>query len=181
MPPRCLPIKAQLPVVTAEIGDTWIHGVGSDPLKVARFRELCRLRRAWLAEGRVQSADPAFQAFSRALLMIPEHTWGMDEKTYLPDTATYAAPVFQAARSTPRFQAFEASWAEQRAYLDQAVAALGDTPLATEAPRRAGCADPTRARSRQASRRSTQPGGPWQTAHFAVGFDAASGAITALS
>ena len=33
-----------LPLVTQEIGDTWIHGIGSDPLKVARYRAVCRLR-----------------------------------------------------------------------------------------------------------------------------------------
>ena len=34
----------RLPVVNAEIADTWIHGVGSDPWKVARFRELAAAR-----------------------------------------------------------------------------------------------------------------------------------------
>ncbi len=35
----------QLPVIESEIGDTWIHGVGSDPGKVAAFRSLLRRRR----------------------------------------------------------------------------------------------------------------------------------------
>ncbi|MCU1453543.1 MAG: hypothetical protein JWN46_1689, partial [Acidimicrobiales bacterium] len=34
---------AALPVVTAEIGDSWIFGAASDPQKVARYRELLRL------------------------------------------------------------------------------------------------------------------------------------------
>ena len=29
------PHRASLPVLTNEIGDTWIHGVASDPLKLA--------------------------------------------------------------------------------------------------------------------------------------------------
>ena len=37
-------IKAQLPVVTAEIEDAWIYGVPSDPLKNAQFREASRQR-----------------------------------------------------------------------------------------------------------------------------------------
>ena len=45
---RLLPIRASLPVVTQEIGDSWIHGVGSDPVKVSQFRELLRLRKEWL-------------------------------------------------------------------------------------------------------------------------------------
>jgi hypothetical protein len=32
------PHREGLPVVTQEIGDTWIYGVASDPLKVARYR-----------------------------------------------------------------------------------------------------------------------------------------------
>ena len=38
------PLRAQLPVITQEIGDTWIHGVGTDPKKVAQYRELLRWR-----------------------------------------------------------------------------------------------------------------------------------------
>ena len=38
-----LKIKDRLPIVEEEIGDTWIHGVGSDPWKVSRFQELLHL------------------------------------------------------------------------------------------------------------------------------------------
>ena len=34
------PFRRQLPVFTGEVGDTWIYGVASDPLKVARYREV---------------------------------------------------------------------------------------------------------------------------------------------
>ena len=37
-------------MVTDEIGDTWIHGIGSDPIKVSRYRELLRLRMEWLEQ-----------------------------------------------------------------------------------------------------------------------------------
>jgi hypothetical protein len=127
------PARATLPVVTGEIGDTWIHGVGTDPHKVARFRELSRLRREWLEERGVEPTRLA--RFSRALLQVPEHTWGMDEKLHLDDYRSYARDSLRAARQTERFRAFEASWAEQRAYLDEAVAAL-DGHLAREASAR---------------------------------------------
>ena len=42
------PYRDGLPVVTGEIGDTWVHGCSSDPLKVARYREISRLREAWI-------------------------------------------------------------------------------------------------------------------------------------
>ncbi|MEI7634292.1 MAG: DUF5054 domain-containing protein [bacterium] len=113
-----------LPVVTAEVGDTWIHGVASDPQKAARFRELARLHRLW--SGTAAGAPPAgaLDAFTRNLLLVAEHTWGLDEKTHLADFVTYGKDAFGAARATGAFRKMEESWREQRAYLDRAVEAL---------------------------------------------------------
>ena len=36
--------KEGLPVVEQEIGDTWIHGVQSDPVKVQQYRAIMRMR-----------------------------------------------------------------------------------------------------------------------------------------
>lgn len=41
---QALPSIPPLPVVTGEIGDTWIYGVQSDADKIAFFRELSRAR-----------------------------------------------------------------------------------------------------------------------------------------
>ncbi len=128
-----LTIKDRLPIVTQEIGDTWIHGVGTDPKKVGRFRDLCRLRSQWIADQRVSLESKAFSEFSRFLLLVPEHTWGLDEKTHLDDYVNYARGQFDIARAQANFQNMEASWAEQRAYLDQAIQALDNATLATEA------------------------------------------------
>jgi len=122
------PIRASLPVVTQEIGDTWIHGVGSDPIKVSQFKELSRLRHTWLAELPALSADRRFKTFSRRLLMVPEHTWGMDEKTFLGDHENYSAVDFGAVRGNPNFQKFQSSWVEKRTYPLEAVNALKDLP-----------------------------------------------------
>ena len=90
----------ELPVIESEIGDTWIHGVGSDPGKVAAFRSLMRRRRAWLDEGRAEAVDLA--AADRRLLLVAEHTWGLDEKTHLGDYVNYSRPDFEAARARDR-------------------------------------------------------------------------------
>ncbi len=37
-------VRARLPLVTSEVGDTWIYGVPSDPQKVSRMRVI---NRAW--------------------------------------------------------------------------------------------------------------------------------------
>ena len=55
------PFRAQLPVVTQEIGDTWIHGVPSDPMKLARYREVARFRRELVAVRRAQQEFSAVQ------------------------------------------------------------------------------------------------------------------------
>ncbi|MFY9855514.1 MAG: DUF5054 domain-containing protein, partial [Terracidiphilus sp.] len=72
-----------LPVVTQEIGDTWIHGIASDPLKVARYREVSRLRQRWVTEGRFAVGDSTDIGLLRHLLLEVEHTWGTDTKTWL--------------------------------------------------------------------------------------------------
>ena len=77
------PFRQNLPTIDQEIGDTWIYGVGSDPVKVARYRELARLRRSWIASGKFKSGDVTDVALLRKLLLEAEHTWGTDTKTWL--------------------------------------------------------------------------------------------------
>lgn len=51
------PVKDKLPVITSEIGDTWIHGVASDPLKVAKTRNMLRLASQCLDSGQCKLSD----------------------------------------------------------------------------------------------------------------------------
>lgn len=117
------PLRERFPLVEREIGDSWIHGVGTDPAKVSRFLELQRLYDRFEQEG----LTPQRTAFGRRLCLVPEHTWGVDIKTYLRDEAHWDREEFdRARRGDPRFAFCESSWAEQRAYLDSAVDALDD-------------------------------------------------------
>lgn len=111
-----LAVWDSLPVRECEIGDTWIHGVGSDPRKVRLYRHLLRHKGEWGCEER-GAALPW-------LLMVPEHTWGMDIKTHLADHSNYRRADFERVRTAPNYARVEASWAEQRAYLGEATAAL---------------------------------------------------------
>ncbi|ANE45228.1 hypothetical protein SY83_01540 [Paenibacillus swuensis] len=95
---KLLELKENLPVVTEEIGDTWIHGAGTDPWKVAAYRELLRLRSNWIGEGKWVEGSKEDAKFSGELLMVAEHTWGMDLKKYLPDFSNYGKTEFRAAR-----------------------------------------------------------------------------------
>ena len=122
-----------LPVVTQEIGDTWIYGIGCDPLKVSQYRAILRA---------CQQLDPAdAEEVYRRLLPVPEHTWGLDEKITLgqgiPGEHRYfVREEFEAVRSEPKFQRMEASWKEQRGYVQNALECLMEKqPVLAEAIR----------------------------------------------
>jgi len=135
-------VHDRLPVVTDEIGDTWIHGPASDPWKLARYRALLEFRRHALTRQPHWARSTSFQRFSRALLLVPEHTWGRDTKVVIPRTDApwiirslghWPRPVFERDRRQGIFAAWEASWREQRAYLRTAVAALRPASLRRDA------------------------------------------------
>ncbi len=171
-------MKTQLPVVTQELGDTWIHGAASDPQKMSQYRALLRLRREWLEQKRIQPQTRAFKTFSRALLKILEHTWGLDVKTHLADYENYRNDLFDAARVQVNFQKMEASWQEQRAYLDEALNALGKSPLAREARRELQTRAPARPDLQEFSR-APDPFARFETQHWQFRFDA-RGALVSL-
>ncbi|MGH0053076.1 MAG: DUF5054 domain-containing protein, partial [Sphaerochaetaceae bacterium] len=93
-----LPYKDQLPIVREEIGDTWIHGVGSDPYKVSAFKTLSKLGKQWVSEGKLSVGSSAYDRFFDQLLMITEHTWGLDFKKYLADYRNWSVEDFHHAR-----------------------------------------------------------------------------------
>jgi len=91
-------IREHLPVVREEIGDTWIHGCGTDPVKVSIFEDLLRLKHQWLQDGRLSVDMPFYHDFMTDLLLIAEHTWSVDIKKYLFDFTNWEKAAFQAAR-----------------------------------------------------------------------------------
>ena len=172
-------VQDKLPIVSAELGDTWIHGAGTDPGKVSQYRELLRLRQEWIDSGRATIDNSQVAAFSRRLFMIPEHTWGLDEKVHLRDYEHYKKEDFQAARKTETFRNFESSWAEQRAYVQDAVEALGKSPFAKEAKERLKSIEP-HAPETGSAKRVKDKETRFDTPYFEVGFDSKTGAINHL-
>jgi hypothetical protein len=119
------PVRSQLPVVTKELGDTWIYGTGADPGKVARYRELCRLRREWLAKGSFKCGDAQDLAFVSRLILAADHNWGLSVGRYLRHPEIYTPKELATARLTlPEFKKMDAGWLEKRADIDSAVTAL---------------------------------------------------------
>ena len=105
-----------LPVVEKEIGDTWIHGAGTDPEKVSRYRKVLR---------KLDECD-AIPDLTDSLLLVPEHTWGEDLKTFFHDDRHYSAAELE-KMPTERANV-ERSWKEQRAFVERAEKLLGVTP-----------------------------------------------------
>ncbi len=107
----------KLPIITDEIGDSWIHGAGTDPAKINMFRALLRF-------GKDIKDFSVRKQFDRELLLISEHTWGLDEKTHLNDHENFSKESFNSVRSSEPYQKMEQSWREQRAYLEKALSIL---------------------------------------------------------
>lgn len=117
------PFRKNLPVVTHEIGDSWIYGIASDPLKVARYRQLARLRSAWIQQGRFRLADSTDLAMLRSVLLEVEHTWGTDTKTWL-DFDHYVPHDLAEMLHTKNYETVQFSWQEKRQDLFKGIDAL---------------------------------------------------------
>jgi len=170
------PHRGSLPVLTGEIGDTWIHGVASDPLKLARYREVARLRQGWLAQGKFLAGDLTDVALLRHLLLEVEHTWGTDTKTWL-DFDHYTPSDLAAMLDTKNYKVVQFSWQEKRQDLFAGVASL-PSPLREQAQTAVRSLDAVPPRLAHPSPHPV--GGEIETAHFIVGIDSKSGAVSRL-
>jgi len=111
-------IEDTLPIITDEIGDTWIHGPASDPKLIAHYKALERLF-IDLPEGTDKDA------LGRGILMIPEHTWGLNGMPNLTDHTYFKRTVFEEMKKTvPSFARMESSWQEMRDYIPKTIAKL---------------------------------------------------------
>jgi hypothetical protein len=127
------PAKSTLAIVTAEIGDSWIHGSSADPVKVALFRAASRHRARCVNTSSCDppTSSPQFRTFERLLMKVGEHTWGWaggHTQTAPWDNAGLAMKI----KDDASYAAAIASWTEQRSFVDNAVAALGEGKLADD-------------------------------------------------
>jgi hypothetical protein len=123
--------KTSLPVVRADMPDTWIHGPLCDPAgariarsirpTIAATESLNCLLRLWgvpVADAR----GPIATAYENSLL-YGEHTWGGSLAWILQNLATSRFPYgedWKKDRAGGRFQRLEASWDEHTAYIQKA-------------------------------------------------------------
>lgn len=148
-------VKDKLPIITSEIGDTWIHGVGSDPFKTGAMRELIRLKNKWLQSGELVVGNEEYKNLNDKLLCIAEHTWAKNLSVFFADYTHYLRKDFDLARKNDviklgnplsafpyniinsalkltgnskitTYSEYEKSWSEQREYVTCALKCLSD-------------------------------------------------------
>lgn len=151
---RLWAVRGKLPVITSEIGDTWIHGSASDPYKSAALRELIAEKNQSLRDGVLERGSAEYLALADNILCLAEHTCGKDQKMFLSDYSHYLKKSFQKARQKDSiklmpsdlrrsaynrqtaefrksgeyregsYRALEESWEEQRGYIQSAISRL---------------------------------------------------------
>ncbi|XP_074653316.1 uncharacterized protein LOC141907538 isoform X2 [Tubulanus polymorphus] len=120
--------RHELPVVDKEIGDTWIQGIQSDPLKMAKFRAFMRTRTHCVESGYCDLNSHMLYNSSRFLIKLGEHTWGLSS---VHDTINWSNKQFKSVRNTAQFPIHEKAWRTQRLFNDIALEALGNQALAS--------------------------------------------------
>ncbi len=174
------PYRDKLPVVTGEIGDTWIYGIPSDPPKVARYREMARLRQEWVAQKKLAVGDATDRQLLRRLALAPEHTWGTDTKRYI-DKEHYRPVDLAKVLATTPYQTVQFSWQEKRDDITQGVNNL-PAAMQTEANARLATLA-VKAPSGEGMKTVDLASGAMKeikTKHFTIAFDPKTGAIVKL-
>ena len=115
-----------LPVVEGEIGDTWIQGVSSDPLKMSQYRAASTALAKCFDEEKCSFEDTKVSNASRFLVKLPEHTWGLPS---VYDNVNWTNAMFEKARNGENFLNCQNSWIEQRYFLNLTLEACYGHPL----------------------------------------------------
>jgi hypothetical protein len=115
----------KLPVVRADLADTWIKGVMSMPIEtkmarnvrpeIAALDALGTLLPAWGV--RVPSNRDAAATAYEGSLLFGEHTWGFDAKQF----PRLYGKAWEQARAAGKYARLEESWGEKAAYICKAA------------------------------------------------------------
>ncbi len=132
---------SSLPVVSKDLADTWIHGVGSYPYDVSLIKrtriDLANAQKLFsLQEHSLEEKTVFMNKIEEAydnIILFGEHTWGLDVKTWMSGNRAYEKNAFLAAKASDEYKYMESSWQEQS---NRAVAAH---KLAKEALAMTGC------------------------------------------
>lgn len=112
----------ELPVVRADMPDTWIHGIMSHPddtamarrvrPRIGQLEQLHTLLAGWGAGDLPEVKETVAKAYEQSLL-YGEHTWGMDAKRF----PRLYGPAWEAEYAKGTYAKADASWAEHGNYI----------------------------------------------------------------
>lgn len=123
------PSAAQLPVISSEVGNSWLYGAPADPQKMSAFRETRRVIADAIAGDLpnqtqpLPPTDPNLVAFERRILIAgPEHNGGVSIGAYLPDARSpqgnWSNDLFHAVYERSDYQFVQSSYDEKRVLLE---------------------------------------------------------------
>lgn len=124
---------SSLPVITEDLADTWIHGIGSYPKEVSELRENRKtaraLHKAYAArllggKGPIPEWESLWDEYYEQVALFEEHTWGADVKRWLGKDRVYEKEEFLKGRPTGPYQYMERSWKEQSERMEKACKTL---------------------------------------------------------
>ena len=118
--------KSSLPVISEEIGDSWIQGIASDPRKIAEFQAASSGYFQCIQEKQCNVADPQVKNATLFLIKLSEHTWGLPD---VNDKVNWTNFAFQRAKHGTNYINCENSWLEQRLFLNLTIQASYGHPL----------------------------------------------------
>ncbi len=133
---------SNVPIIAKDLGDTWIHGIGSCPREVGilredreRSRKLQAIYAKQLLETPLPDDGSASQILDRYyenVNLFEEHTWGADVKTWLGPERVYHKNEFLEAKHKDNYLFIEDSWQEQRDRAYQSHLALQELKKLTD-------------------------------------------------
>ena len=176
-------VAGELPVTTAEAGDTWMTSTTADPFKMTFYREASRAYALCLNSGQCDIHDPRVLGFTRLLAKLPEHTWGLPG---MADGSSFTNDQFHAAIAAGEQAYLDClhSYTEQREIATvQGMKFLADHPLAANISSRMAALAPLRPNTQGMV---SIPVGQWSTPFqlaggaITLGLDGTTGAITKL-
>lgn len=121
----------EVPTVKMDMGDTWIHGVGTYPKEVSELRDarakLIRLEKAFSVLNAVgenfelsEIQNLINEAYDN-IITFEEHTWGLDCKINIGYAYIYDKDKFNNWKKDDIGTRMESSWQEQKVKVQRAV------------------------------------------------------------
>jgi len=131
-----------LPIITKDLADTWIHGIGAYPEEVGIIREerekskrLQAIITKQMLEDTTKIDDSVMEILNHyyeEVSLFEEHTWGADVKTWLGPERVYHKSEFLRAKSQENYQFMETSWQEQKDRANQSRVTMNAAKILVE-------------------------------------------------